>query len=78
VKRVILAAAISLATACASASADISLSAKKKHLTARPQAQIACTVFGCHRIPAGCYPTTGYTWDGIPSGFDVVVCPRRR
>jgi hypothetical protein len=36
--------------------------------------QIACTVSGCDRIPPGCHPQTGYNWDGIPTGFDVVVC----
>lgn len=77
-KKIILAAAIALGAAHAPASADVLLSAKKKRVTGHPQPQIACTVFGCHRIPAGCYPTMGYTWDGVPSGFDVVVCPRRR
>lgn len=36
--------------------------------------QIACTEFGCHPIPPNCRPQTGYRWDGMPSGFDVVVC----
>jgi hypothetical protein len=36
--------------------------------------QIACTEFGCHPIPRNCRPQTGYRWDGMPSGFDVVVC----
>jgi len=40
--------------------------------------QIACTIDGCHPIPPGCHPETGYNWDGIPTGFDIVVCPRRR
>ena len=42
--------------------------------------QIACTVAGCHPIPPNCHPQTGYNWNGIPSGFDVVVCgpPRGR
>ncbi len=40
--------------------------------------QIACTIDGCHTIPPGCHPETGYNWDGIPTGFDIVVCwPRR-
>jgi hypothetical protein len=37
--------------------------------------QIACTPAGCHRIPPGCHPTQGYLWNGMPSGYDVVVCP---
>ena len=36
--------------------------------------QIACTEFGCRPIPRNCRPQTGYRWDGLPSGFDVVVC----
>ena len=42
--------------------------------------QIACTVAGCHPIPPNCHPETGYNWDGIPTGFDIVVCgpPRGR
>ena len=42
--------------------------------------QIACTVSGCQRIPPNCHPQTGYNWDGIPTGFDIVVCryPRGR
>jgi hypothetical protein len=36
--------------------------------------QIACTEFGCHPIPPNCRPQTGYRWNGMPSGFDVVVC----
>ena len=40
----------------------------------RAGGQIACTPGGCGRIPANCYPTQGYRWDGTPTGFDVVVC----
>jgi hypothetical protein len=54
----------------------------KKSTSARRQepGQIACTVAGCHRIPPNCHPQTGYNWDGIPTGFDIVVCraPRDR
>jgi hypothetical protein len=54
--------------------------AKKKSNAGRNSApgQIACTVSGCHPIPVGCQPQTGYTWDGIPTGFDIVVCPPPR
>ena len=48
-----------------------------KHRAARreqPQRQVACTVLGCHPVPAGCHPETGYYWNGLPTGFDVVVC----
>jgi hypothetical protein len=45
----------------------------KRPARAAPR-QIACTEFGCHPIPRNCRPQTGYRWDGMPSGFDVVVC----
>lgn len=44
----------------------------------RPPGQIACTVSGCIPIPPGCHPETGYNWDGIPTGFDIVVCRPQR
>ena len=49
--------------------------AKKR---ARQTGQIACTTEGCHRIPPECHPEMGYTIDGIPTGFDIVVCPAPR
>lgn len=48
--------------------------AKKRVVRRSSGQQIACTPFGCHPIPRNCYPTQGYNWDGIPTGFDVVVC----
>ena len=80
-----VAAAMAFAVAAAPAGAQpagptTDLSAVKKHKAPRhprPQAgQIACTVAGCQRIPANCHPEIGYNWDGIPTGFDIVVCPR--
>ena len=46
----------------------------------RAPGQIACTIYGCNPVPPGCHPETGYNWDGIPTGFDIVVCrpPRDR
>jgi len=41
------------------------------------QPQIACTDVGCLPVPRGCYPTGGKTFDGSPSGFDVMACPGR-
>jgi len=38
------------------------------------QGQIACTEFGCHRIPPNCHTTTVYTYNGLPTGYDGVVC----
>jgi hypothetical protein len=46
----------------------------QRHKHERPH-QIACTVAGCHPIPATCHPEMGYDGDGIPTGFDIVVCP---
>ena len=48
----------------------------KKRIVREPQSggQIACTPFGCGRIPRNCHPTPGMRWDGDPSGFDVIVC----
>jgi len=43
----------------------------------RAPRQIACTIDGCHPIPPGCHPETGYNWDGIPTGFDIIVCRPR-
>src|SRR5215831_5976561 len=48
-----------------------------RHLTAatQPPARVACTVLGCQRIPAACTPVPGRTWSGLPTGYDVIVCP---
>lgn len=58
----------------------ISAASKKSATSARRQepGQIACTVSGCQRIPPNCHPQTGYNWDGIPTGFDIVVCRHPR
>jgi len=57
------------------------LSAKKKHprrhRAVRHGGQIACTAAGCQRVPPGCHPETEYDWNGIPTGFDMIVCGRR-
>ena len=54
-------------------------SAQPKHRPAKravqPQPQIACTVIGCVPVPRGCGQTPGKTWDGSPTGGDVIVCP---
>lgn len=46
----------------------------KTHVS-QSQAQIACTEVGCLPVPRGCTPTGGKTLDGMPTGFDVMVCP---
>ncbi len=43
---------------------------------ARAPAQIACTVIGCIPVPPGCGQRPGRTWSGLPTGNDVIVCPR--
>ena len=43
--------------------------------TAPPPARIACTVLGCQPIPAACTPVPGRTISGLPTGYDVIVCP---
>ena len=47
----------------------------QRRTKAQPHSQIACTVVGCSPVPAGCVPRPGRTWSGLPSGFDVIVCP---
>jgi hypothetical protein len=79
----ILALVAPAAHAAPSDSGSTLLAAKKKHTRrhrpARRSGQIACTAAGCQRIPPHCHPETEYDWDGIPTGFDMIVCgPRRR
>jgi hypothetical protein len=50
---------------------------RKKARTASQGTQIACTVLGCAPIPRGCSVEKGYTFDGLPSGYDVIACPFR-
>ena len=47
---------------------------QQKHKRAAGQSRIACTVVGCQSIPANCRPEPGMTWDGMPTGFDIIVC----
>lgn len=60
-----------------SESAVVSTVAQKKQKKIKRQRvthQIACTVYGCQRIPPRCHPEQGYNWDGIPTGYDIIVC----
>jgi len=60
------------------AQADAQVSAKrKKPPPTSPGYQIACTRTGCHPIPRGCQIEKEFSWDGLPTGFDLVVCPHR-
>ena len=67
-------------TAVAADTATISAAIKKKSAASRQQEpnQVACTELGCHPIPPSCHPQMGYNWDGIPTGFDIVVCQSPR
>ena len=59
---------------------DLSAATRKKkqgRRAARAPRRIACTFLGCHPVPAGCYPRAGFDFWGNPTGFDVIVCPRR-
>jgi hypothetical protein len=48
--------------------------APRNHSRAQPGGQIACTEVGCLPVPQGCRPAPGRTFNGDPSGFDVMVC----
>jgi hypothetical protein len=39
------------------------------------QQRIACTDVGCLPISSNCHPAGGKTLSGLPTGYDVVVCP---
>jgi hypothetical protein len=79
-------AALAVALSASAANAQepvrsVALSAAKKHPVTRraPQepAHIACTINGCQPTPPGCHPEMGYYPNGIPTGYDIVVCPWR-
>jgi hypothetical protein len=46
----------------------------QKHKRAAGPSKIACTAAGCQAIPANCHPEPGMSWDGMPTGFDIIVC----
>lgn len=50
--------------------------AKKQKARRGESGYIACTFIGCIRIPPGCRPVTDYDFDGVPTGYDAVVCPK--
>ena len=51
--------------------------AARKKRTVDPGLQIACTRLGCNPIPKGCRIEKEFSWDGTPTGYDLVVCPFR-
>jgi hypothetical protein len=50
---------------------------RRKPRRVQQSAHVACTEFGCHPVPPGCVPVTGYSWRGYPLGYDRIVCRRR-
>lgn len=64
-----LIASVALLAACFSADAATS----RHHPAHTPQ--IACTEVGCLPVPPQCTIAGGKTFDGTPTGFDVMVCP---
>jgi hypothetical protein len=40
----------------------------------RQRTLIACTRTGCRPIPPGCWIEIERNWDGLPTGFDAVIC----
>jgi len=66
-----------IALGAAALAAAPALGKSKVHKRVRETGQIACTIEGCHRIPPNCHPEQSYSFDGIPTGYDIVVCPPR-
>jgi len=67
--------ALALAVLVVPVAAHAATKHHRTHQTRASQPQIACTDVGCLPVPRGCFPTGGKTFDGSPSGFDVMVCP---
>jgi len=42
---------------------------------AQPPSRVACTVLRCQPIPAACAPVPGRTRSGLPTGYDIILCP---
>jgi hypothetical protein len=49
--------------------------AHRHRQTVQPETHIACTVLGCIPVPPSCWQTEGQTRKGMPTGYDVIVCP---
>jgi hypothetical protein len=54
--------------------AEAAKNKSKRYQAYAAQPRIACTPAGCIPVQRGCYPAPGRTFDGDPSGFDVMVC----
>jgi hypothetical protein len=75
-----LSAVAALIAAAIAFAVEPSAGAPRAHRTkqVRPppaQPEIACTMIGCVPVPPTCRQTYGVTADGIPTGFDVLICP---
>ena len=67
-----------IAIAGSAANAAPAKTAHHRHAThpvAQAQEHIACTVLGCMPVPPQCGQTYGRTPGGIPTGYDVILCP---
>jgi hypothetical protein len=73
----LLAAGTLIASASTATAAKSQTHSSRHHAVSatQPPARIACTVVGCQPIPAACTPVPGRTWSGLPTGYDVIVCP---
>lgn len=80
-KAILIIAALVVAPVAIAAPAEAASKHKRHHSSGHarasipPQPRIACTQFGCIPVRPGCYPAQGRTYSGLPSDFDVVVCP---
>lgn len=67
-------------SAAAPANAQTSAT-EKKHSAHQPRPRepeyIACAKRGCQPTPPGCHPEIGFYPEGTPTGYNVIVCPRR-
>jgi hypothetical protein len=76
-----LAALLALAVLVPSSPLALARKQKRSHSPAHRTvvtygpARVACTVLGCQPIPAACTPVAGRTPSGLPTGYDVIVCP---
>ena len=70
--RMLIAVVVVLAVGIGSA---VAKQKQRKPALREAQPQIACTVIGCVPVPRGCWQTPGRTWQGDPTGGDVIVCP---
>jgi hypothetical protein len=68
-------AALAICVAALAGTASAASHKAATHVVRREaEGQIACTVFGCHRIPPNCHPQTAYYWNGMPTGYDAIAC----